>query len=348
MAIKKALVFVFTAIVSCALSVPTFAQFSDVMNDAWYANSVEWAVSKGITDGTGNNKFSPNQECTKAQIITFIWRAQGSPIPSIANPFIDVTDKDYYEKAAAWAYEKGMVDSSMFSGSTPCSRSMAVLFLCKNAGGISTSKVPFSDVSADSPYANAVSWAVEQDITSGTSSTTFSPDGICTRAQIVTFLKRYDNKYPVAGSSNSTINDQSSLDSKQTEDDSVSNTSVSTTSDYTYIAGADFRRIKREYSEATPRMAYVTTYTNKQGHTIVLTDVWYQLVSSWHEQTYHDITTGDVIRDPIGQWEKRINRTYGQIKIDLMEEQIEIMEHYANEQTEGVFVGPEALGFGAY
>ena len=166
-------------------------KFTDVADDAWYANSVKWAVDRGITTGTSATTFSPDNTCTRAQILTFMWRAVGSPKVSSSNPFSDVKESDYYYDAARWAYEKGMVTGSKFEGDTPCTRSATVVYLWKNAGSPYTSYYgSFADVTAGSGFASAVAWAVENGVTSGTSETTFSPDMTCTRGQIVTFLKR--------------------------------------------------------------------------------------------------------------------------------------------------------------
>lgn len=141
--------------------------------------------------GTSENTFSPNNTCTRAQILTFLWRAVGSPKASISNPFDDVKSSDYYYGAALWAYEKKMVEGSSFAGDTPCTRSSTVEYLWKNAGAPEASAdSSFIDVSTNSEYAKAVAWAVENGVTSGTSDTTFSPGNICDRGQIVTFLRR--------------------------------------------------------------------------------------------------------------------------------------------------------------
>ena len=190
------------------LPISAFAtSFSDVPEGSYYAEAVEWAVSQGITVGTGNGTFSPNQNCTKAQIITFIWRSQGSPSASISNLYSDINGNEYYATAAIWAYEQGMVETNVFSGSEPCTRSMAVDYIWKNAGRPKGGTASFTDVSVEASYADAVAWAVEKGITSGTSSTTFSPDNICTRAQIVTFLKRYDNANTLDTGTNDTGSD---------------------------------------------------------------------------------------------------------------------------------------------
>ena len=169
---------------------PDAGNFSDVKADDYFAGPVQWAIEKGITSGTSATTFSPYENCTTAQILTFLWRASGSPRPTTANPFADVESGDYYADAAVWAYEKGMVSGTAFGGNTPCTRSMAVTYMWKAAGSPGAKAASFTDVSAGAEYAGAVAWAVEQGVTSGTSDTTFSPDDICTRGQIVTFLYR--------------------------------------------------------------------------------------------------------------------------------------------------------------
>ena len=165
--------------------------FTDVKADAWYAEAVKWAVEKGITTGTSETTFSPSDTCTRAQILTFLWRAVGSPKSGAANPFTDVKADDYYYDAAVWASEKGMATGSLFEGNTPCTRASTVIYLWQNAGSPDTAvSGEFADVPADAAYAKAVSWAVRNGVTSGTSETTFSPDDTCTRGQIVTFLNR--------------------------------------------------------------------------------------------------------------------------------------------------------------
>lgn len=165
--------------------------FTDVKPDAYYANAVKWAVDKKITTGTAATAFSPDETCTRAQILTFLWRAVGSPKSDAENPFTDVAKTDYFYDAAIWASEKGMIDGSIFSGDTPCTRSSTVTYMWKNAGAPGTSaSAAFTDVAGNAGYAQAVAWAVENGVTSGTSKTTFSPDEICSRGQIVTFLHR--------------------------------------------------------------------------------------------------------------------------------------------------------------
>ena len=172
-------------------SVNPSTSFADVKADAYYANAVKWAVDKNITTGTSKTTFSPNDTCTRAQILTFLWRAVGSPEATSKNPFNDVSRDDYYYNAAVWASEKGMVTGSKFNADTPCTRSSTVMYMWKNAGApeFETSN-KFSDVSQSSEYAQAVAWALENNVTSGTSDTEFSPNEICSRGQIVTFLNR--------------------------------------------------------------------------------------------------------------------------------------------------------------
>ena len=165
--------------------------FTDVKPSDWFAAAVSWAVEKNITAGTTATTFSPNDTCTRAQILTFLWRAVGSPKQTGDNPFSDVKSDDYFYDAALWAHEKGMVSGKTFEGSTPCTRASTVTYLWKNAGSPkASSSTAFIDVSVNADYAKAVAWAVANSVTSGTSDTTFSPDDTCTRGQIVTFLNR--------------------------------------------------------------------------------------------------------------------------------------------------------------
>lgn len=167
------------------------AAFSDVADGAYYADAVKWAVGKSITQGTSATTFSPDLTCTRAQILTFLWRAVGSPKAESANPYTDVTSADYFYDAAIWAYQKGMVSGNLFEGNTPCTRASTVMYLWKNAGSPALGNFEiFDDVSEDSEYCTAVFWAVENNITSGVSETEFAPAAICSRGQIVTFLKR--------------------------------------------------------------------------------------------------------------------------------------------------------------
>ena len=168
--------------------------FYDVPNDSFYYEAVKWAVGKNITSGVGNNLFAPDQPCTRAQIVTFLWRAAGSPEPKNVGSFSDVPASAYYAKAVAWAVENGITTGTgdgMFSPDAVCTRAQAVSFLWRYEKLLVASRGnPFADVAADSYYADAVLWAVKEDISKGTTNTTFSPDADCTRAQIVTFLWR--------------------------------------------------------------------------------------------------------------------------------------------------------------
>lgn len=169
--------------------VPT--KFVDVMSGDYFADSVLWAVEKNITSGTSKTTFSPNSTCTNAQILAFLYRANGSPEPTISNPFADIKTTDYFYKAALWAAEKGMVSGSTFGASTPCTRAATVEYIWKAAGSPAASyDGKFDDVPASADYAQAVAWALENGVTSGTSKTTFGPTSTCTRGQIVTFLYR--------------------------------------------------------------------------------------------------------------------------------------------------------------
>ena len=168
--------------------------FGDVSADAYYYKAVQWAQEKGITDGISSNLFGPKQPCTRSQIVTFLWRAAGSPEPkSTAAGMTDVVPGSYYAKAVAWAVENGITTGTAegtFSPDATCTRAQAVTFLARAQNAKATGKTAFSDVPADSYFADAVAWAQANGVTTGTTATTFSPDNDCTRAQIVTFLYR--------------------------------------------------------------------------------------------------------------------------------------------------------------
>ncbi|MCD8192292.1 MAG: S-layer homology domain-containing protein [Oscillospiraceae bacterium] len=170
----------------------TASAFTDVAESDYFFAPVEWAVANGVTVGTSASEFSPDETCTRAQIITFLWRAVGAPEPATASSFTDVDSEQYYYKAVQWAHETG-VDKSVetFSPDEPCTRAAVVEFLWLLAGSPAAAvETAFTDVTAESSYALAVAWAVEQGITTGVTETTFAPDDTCTRAQIVTFLYR--------------------------------------------------------------------------------------------------------------------------------------------------------------
>ncbi len=163
--------------------------FTDVREGDWFAGPVEWAVDRSITAGTTPTTFSPNQTCTTAQILTFLWVAAGQNPPKGENPFSDVTEANYFYRPALWAGENGLVEGDLLGGSEPCTRAAVVTYLWKLAGSPAAETSQFKDVSADADYAQAVAWAVQEGVTAGLSADTFGPANICTRAQIVTFLK---------------------------------------------------------------------------------------------------------------------------------------------------------------
>lgn len=167
--------------------------FADVATDAYYYDAVKWAVNKGITNGVSETLFGPDQACTRAQIVTFLWRAAGSPEPKSGSSFADVAADAYYAKAVAWAVENGITkgtSETTFHPDETCTRAQGVTFLYRALGKLAAAQAGFTDVAADSYYADAVNWAAENGVTKGISETLFGPDGSCTRAQIVTFLYR--------------------------------------------------------------------------------------------------------------------------------------------------------------
>jgi len=176
------------------LTVPALAAgFSDVKDGDYFAEPVAWAVQQGITNGTSATTFSPNQTCTRAEILTFLWRAAGSPesVMFLINPYLDISEDTYYYQAALWAKQCGMVQGSYFEPNTPCTRGSTVEYLWHYDRCETVQVVPFSDVKSGSALEKAVSWAVTKGITNGTGDITFSPEATCTRGQIVTFLHRY-------------------------------------------------------------------------------------------------------------------------------------------------------------
>ncbi len=167
--------------------------FYDVPNGAYFYEAVKWAVENGITTGVGNDLFTPEQSCTRAQIVTFLWRAAGSPEPKTASSFTDVSASAYYAKAVAWAVENGITNGmteTTFAPDATCTRGQSVTFLYRALKGTASGSTNFTDVKSDAFYADAISWAVANNVTNGTSNTTFSPNADCTRAEIVTFLYR--------------------------------------------------------------------------------------------------------------------------------------------------------------
>lgn len=165
--------------------------FTDVSPEQYYYQPILWAVKENITKGTSATAFSPQQSCTRAHILTFLWRANGSPEPTVSNPFSDVISTSYYAKAAAWSYEKGIETENQFHGENPCTRAAVVMYLWKLSGCPDAEESDFKDVSKSTELSQAIDWAVKCGVTKGTSESTFSPDNVCTRGQIVTFLYRY-------------------------------------------------------------------------------------------------------------------------------------------------------------
>ena len=173
--------------------------FVDVKKDDYYYDAVIWAVGKGIAKGVTDTTFQPNASCTRAEMVTFLYRAAGSPEPTNkVNPFTDVAEDSYYYKAVLWAVEKGIAkgtSETTFSPNNTCTRGQTVAFLYRYANSPAVSRSnSFADVSETAYYYNATLWAMSEKVTEGTSATTFSPNDLCTRGQIVTFLYRYMGK----------------------------------------------------------------------------------------------------------------------------------------------------------
>ena len=172
--------------------------FQDMPDDAYYFEAVNWAVANNVTNGTSETTFSPNVGCTRAQVVTFLWRAAGQPEPTEGtNPFTDVKEGTYYYKAVLWAVEKGITNGTSettFDPDETCTRGQIVTFLWRRAGKPAPTGAnnPFADVKPSAYFGSAVLWAVEKGLTNGTSETTFEPNEDCTRAQVVTFLFRAD------------------------------------------------------------------------------------------------------------------------------------------------------------
>ena len=173
---------------------PSTINFVDVAPSAYYYDAVAWAVGQGITNGTTATTFSPDAPCTRGQIVTFLWRAAGSPSANGTSPFTDVQPGDYWYDAVLWAVSNGITTGTSvttFSPNDTCTRGQTVTFLYRNAGSPAVSaSATFTDVTSDAYYCDAVAWALSKGITNGTSESTFSPQDQCTRGQIVTFLYR--------------------------------------------------------------------------------------------------------------------------------------------------------------
>ena len=177
---------------------PAQQDFADVSKEHFAYNAVKWAQEKGITGGIGDNRFGTDLPCTRGQIVTFLWRAAGSPEPKSADRFSDVPESSYYAKAVAWAVENGITSGTgdgKFSPEDACARAQSVTFLFRAAKASADGTPAFRDVASDAYYAEAVKWAADNGITNGIGNGLFGPDNTCTRAQIVTFLwKLYAGK----------------------------------------------------------------------------------------------------------------------------------------------------------
>ncbi len=173
------------------------SSFTDVPDDSFYSDAVEWAVEEGVTNGVGDNQFAPDRTCTRAEIVVLLWRAAGSPEPKGTFSFDDVPAEAYYAKAVYWAVEEGVtngVGGNQFAPDRTCDRSQIVTFLWRYAGSPEASiTCEFEDVPANAFYAKAVNWAVQQGITNGVGGNRFAPTMECTRSQAVTFLYRYEH-----------------------------------------------------------------------------------------------------------------------------------------------------------
>lgn len=180
---------------SAVVATPTIAgisctPFYDVAPSAYCYGSILWARDSGIAGGTGSRRFSPDDTCTRGEVLTFLWRAAGSPSPQGGGAFSDVSGSDFYASAAQWAYEQGLVSGGTLGASAPCTRADVAIYLWKLAGSPAAGAPAFADVPAGADYGQAVSWALSQGIAAGTSPSAFSPNDACTRGQIVTFLYR--------------------------------------------------------------------------------------------------------------------------------------------------------------
>jgi hypothetical protein len=167
--------------------------FVDVPANDYFADAVAWAVENDVTNGLSDTMFGPYASCTRAQIVTFLWRAAGSPEPKTVSSFSDVPASAYYAKAVEWAVENGITNGmteTTFAPDATCTRGQSVMFLYRALGKKAESSTSFTDVASDAFYADAINWAVANNVTNGTSNTTFSPNADCTRAEIVTFLYR--------------------------------------------------------------------------------------------------------------------------------------------------------------
>ena len=194
---KTIIIFLAAALAACVGSYADngMNRFDDVPESAWYGDAVEWAVEEGVADGTGNDTFSPDDVCTRAQIVTFIWRMAGAPEPSerFAETFHDLNPDAYYYEAMLWANEEGLVSGTSANTLSPdeyCTRAQAVIMLWRYCGADDSYTTYFVDAPESAYYSKAVAWASNRYVADGMTLLEFSPDGTCTRAQIVTMLYR--------------------------------------------------------------------------------------------------------------------------------------------------------------
>ncbi|MBP3634538.1 MAG: S-layer homology domain-containing protein [Oscillospiraceae bacterium] len=284
----------------CSLSLSITAQavgigtFADVGQSDWFASSVSWAVNNGITNGTSAATFSPYDTCTRAQILTFLWRAAGEPAPQGYCPFYDVSADVYYYSAATWAYENELVGGEFFTGDAPCTRADVVTYLWKLAGSSYESLASFYDVPAMAPYSAAVSWAVRCGITNGTGDGQFSPDGICTRGQIVTFLYR---AYVVTGAMQEQAADSEAEDVSAYEDISQETAvQILWSLEDTYPEGTYWGINSSYHSEALQ-----LTWAGCAGFALYCSDlVFGDLPISEVHSDFDRIKVGDMVRDQSG------------------------------------------------
>lgn len=267
------------------------AQFVDVKDSDWFARPVSWALREDITNGTTATTFSPYETCTKAQIITFLWRAAGEERPTIFCPFFDVSGTDYYYEAAVWAFENGLVEGNLFSGNTPCTRADVVTYLWKLDGSPYVHATGFVDVTPGASYETAVSWAVGEGITEGTGNGMFTPSGICTRGQIVTFLYRAFVEAPEAAKEPA---ETQPLYGDELTQSNVAQTLYALKAEYPELAHWD---IDSSYTSE----ALGLTYAGCAGFALMCSDlVFGDLPITEVHSDFDRIKVGDMVRDEAG------------------------------------------------
>lgn len=291
---RKSTILILTLImVLNLLSVAAAAQFVDVSDGDWFAQPVSWALRNNITKGTTETTFSPYETCTRAQILTFLWRASDEPEPEIFCPFYDVYEAEYAYDAAIWAYENGLVEGNLFSGTTPCTRADVVSYLWKLAGSPYAETAFFYDVPAAAAYSQAVSWAVGEGVTNGMGNGMFKPFDICTRGQIVTFLYRAFVETDAMGGG------------VKTEEVKVSDGSVSQDDAAAILYGVEstypegtFWSIDSSYSSEALNMIY----SGCAGFALYCSDlVFGDLPVSEVHSDFDRIKVGDMVRDEAGR-----------------------------------------------